>query len=216
MKNFLQLKWMLALLLISVTCSHLSAQNLKEVFSNTETPITYLGIDFTQARLINLSELPSDIRDRHYPAINDLIVNEPKKYDVAGAFNKSNINSDIGLVAKRNATINLEEMKSTNTADYNRLKSSDIDKLVSGFDFAGKKGIGLLFVMDGMSKANKGAGMWVTLVDMATKKVLLTEMIVGKTSIGFGFRNYWANPVEEVIKQIGKKKYKEWKASYGG
>ncbi|MBC7686873.1 MAG: hypothetical protein H7211_01705 [Aquabacterium sp.] len=207
---------LVAFLFLLGTTQPLFAQSLKEVFNSPETPVFYLGVDFTLARLIDAPEVASDIRDRQYPAINDLIVNESKKYDLAAAFHKSNIDHDLGLVAKRNAKINTEEIKSTNSADYNRLKEEDITKLVNGFNFEGKKGIGLLFVADGMSKGKKSEGLWVTLIDMAAKKVLMTERMEGKTGMAFGFRNYWATPIRAVIDDIEKKKYKEWKSKYGG
>jgi hypothetical protein len=114
--------WLILISLFSVIQSA-SAQSLKEVFSSSETPLFYLGVDFTQARLINDATASAmDIRDRHYPAINDLIVNEPKKFDLQGAFHKTKIEHDMSLVAKRNAKINTETILSTNSADYNRLK----------------------------------------------------------------------------------------------
>jgi hypothetical protein len=216
MKRMKIYQWLIAFLFLAGATQTANAQTLKDVFNSSETPIFYLGVDYTLARLIDAPENPMDIRDRYFPAINDLIVNEPKKYDLAGAFHKSNIDHDLSYVTKRNAKINTEQIKSTNSADYNRLKEEDISKLVKGFDFGGKKGVGLLFVVDGMSKARKGAGIWVTLVDMGTKKVLMTERMEGKTSMAFGFRNYWANPIRDVIGDIESKKYKEWKAKYGG
>lgn len=215
MKRIHQLTRVLSLFVLLFSAFQLKAQSLKDVFNSSETPVFYLGVDYTLARIIDATELASDMRDRHFPAINDLIVNEPKKYDLAAAFHKSSIEHDLSFVAKRNAKINTEEIKSTNSADYNRLKEDDIKKLVKGFDFGGKKGIGLLLVVDGMSKAKKGAGVWVTLIDMGAKKVLMTELVEGKTGIGFGFRNYWANPLRDVIDDIEKSKYKEWKAKYG-
>lgn len=216
MKLVNKLNWLFASLFMFSIVQTVNAQGLKDVFNSSETPVFYLGVDYTQARLIDASESPSDIRDRYYPAINDLVVNEPKKYDLAGAFHKSNIDHDLSLVAKRNAKINTEEIKSTNSADYDRLKEEDISKLVRGFDFGGKKGVGVLFVVDGMSKARKGAGVWVTFIDMGAKKVLMTERMEGKATMAFGFRNYWANPIRDVIQDIEKKKYKEWKSKYGG
>ena len=216
MKRVNKLTALVAFLFLLGNTQPLFAQTLKEVFNSSETPLFYLGVDFTLARLIDAPEVASDIRDRHYPAINDLIVNESKKYDLAAAFHKSNIDHDLGLVAKRNAKINTEEIKSTNSADYNRLKEEDITKLVKGFDFEGKKGVGLLLVVDGMSKGKKGEGIWVTLIDMTAKKVLMTERMEGKTGMAFGFRNYWATPIRAVIDDIEKKKYKEWKSKYGG
>ena len=216
MKRIYTLTRAVTFLLLFISAKPIAAQTLKDVFNSSETSLFYLGVDFTQARLIDAPELASDIRDRHYPAINDLIVNEPKKYDLAAAFHKSNIDHDLSFVAKRNAKINTEEIKSTNSADYNRLKEEDIRKLVKEFDFGGKKGIGLLMVVDGMSKAKKAAGVWVILIDMGSKKVLMTELVEGKTGMAFGFRNYWANPIKDVIDEVEKKKYNSWKAKYGG
>jgi hypothetical protein len=215
MKRTSKLSWLMVLLFLCGAIQISSAQSVKDVFNSSETPIFYLGVDFTLAKLIDAPEAALDVRDRYYPAINSLIVNEPKKYNLAGAFHKSNIDHDLAMVDKRNAKINGEEIKSTNTSDYSRLTDADITKLVKSWDFAGKKGVGLMIVVEGMSKARKGASMWVTLVDMGSKKVLMTERMEGKTSMGFGFRNYWANPIRDVIEDIEKKKYNEWKSKYG-
>jgi hypothetical protein len=215
MKKMHKLISLTLLLFLCGSLQSVMAQTAKDVFSSSETPVYYLGVDFTLAKLIDAPESAIDVRDRNYPAINDLIVNEPKKYDLASAFHKGSIDHDLSLVAKRNAKINAEEIKSTNTADFNRLKEEDIKKLVQNWDFSGKKGVGLLIVMEGMSKARKAASMWVTLVDMASKKVLMTERMEGKTGMAFGFRNFWANPIKDVIEDIEKKKYNAWKSKYG-
>ena len=72
-----------------------------------------------------------------------------------------------------------------------------------------------MFIVEGMSKSAKAASVWVTFVDVKTKKVLHTERIEGKAG-GFGFRNYYAAAIKNVLDQIEKKKYKEWKSQYGG
>ncbi|MEJ7587132.1 MAG: hypothetical protein WKI04_06190 [Ferruginibacter sp.] len=208
-----KIKWVVAFLLLSGFIP-VAAQNLKDVFNSSETPVFYLGVDFTQARLIDASEDAADIRDRSFPAINQVVVNEPKKYDLAAAFHKSAIDHDLAIVAKRNAGINFIDIKSTNTADYDRLSEDDIKKIVRNYNFGGKKGVGLLFIMDGMSKSRKGAGVWVTFIDMGARKVLLTERMQGKP-MGFGFRNYWAGALKDVIEDIEKTKYNEWKSKYG-
>jgi hypothetical protein len=191
------------------------AQTAKEVFNSSETPLLYLGIDFKKARVIDDALAnANDIRDRQFAGINDVVINEPKKYKLEEAFHKTSINHDLGLVAKRNQKVNAEEIKSTNTGDFNRLKQADIETLVKGFNFEDKKGTGLLFVVEAMSKSQKSAAIWVTLVDMKTKKVLLTERIEGKAS-GFGFRNFWASTIKEVLDDIKTGKYDEWKSKYG-
>jgi hypothetical protein len=56
-----------------------TAQTIKDVFTSSETSILYLGIDYTQARLIGGTEgTGTQVRDL-FPAINNVVINEPKK-----------------------------------------------------------------------------------------------------------------------------------------
>jgi len=191
------------------------SQTLKEFFNSSEVTALYLGIDFTKAKLIDdATANEMDIRDRQYAGINDLVVTETKKFDLNAAFHKSNIDHDLGLVAKRNQKADAGQIKSTNTSDFHRLKEEDINTLVKGFDFGDKKGIGILFVMEAMSKSGKAAAIWVTFIDMKAKKVLLTERIESKTSMAIGFRNFWASTIKNLLNTIEDKKYKEWKSKY--
>jgi len=190
------------------------AQTLKDVFTNSETTVFYYGVDFTKAKVIDDEKAnASDIRDRQFTGINKLIIDEPDKFDLKSAFNRS-IDHDLSTVDARNEKANAEAIISSNSGDFHRLKESDIDALVKGFDAKDKKGVGLLFIVEGMSKSEKALSAWVTLFDPKTKKVLLTERMEGKAS-GFGFRNYWAGGVRSIITEIKKKKYSEWKSKYG-
>ena len=189
------------------------AQTAKDVFGNSETPILYLGIDFTKAKIIDEPTSEFEIRDKYYPGINDVIVGEPKKYDLKGAFHKSFIDHDLGAVMTRNAKINAEDIKSTNTADFHKFQASDVETLVRGFDFGDKKGVGLLFVAEAFSKSEKATAIWVTLVDMKSRKVLMTERMQGKSG-GFGLRNTIATSVKNIIEEIEKTKYNIWKTKY--
>jgi len=217
MKRSLKLNWLFTALLFCGISSSAFSQTLKDFFTNSETAVVYLGIDFTKAKLINYpNPNPMDIKDRIYNAINDVVVNEPKKYDFVGAFHKSNITTDLTAVRERNGKINAEDIVSSNTADFNRLKESDIASVVKALNLSGKKGIGILFVMEGMKKDDKNgdASMWTVLIDLSSKKVLMTERFESKAT-GFGFRNYWASTFKITLDAIEKKKYKEWKDKYG-
>jgi hypothetical protein len=186
----------------------------KDVFGNSETQVLYLGIDFTKTKIIDDATANAlDIRDRQYAAVNDLIINEAKKYDLKSAFHKSYIDHDLGLVSQMNSKINAEEIKSTSTADYHRLQPADIESVVRGYNFSGKKGVGLLFVAEAVSKSEKAIAVWVTLIDMNSRKILMTERMEGKVG-GFGFRNYIAAGIKNILETIEKKKYEEWKKKY--
>jgi len=218
MKRTNKLNWLFAVLLLCGISQTAFSQTLKDFFGSSETPVVYLGVDFTKAKLINYpNPNPIDIKDRIYNSINDVVVNEPKKYDINSAFHKSNITSDLTAVRASNQKINAEEIVSSNTADFSRLKEADISAVVKKLDISGKKGIGILIVMEGMKKDDKNgdASMWVVLIDLSTKKVLLTDRFESKAT-GFGFRNYWASTIKITLDAIEKKKYKEWKEKNAG
>ena len=189
MKRTQKLSWLFAFVLFFGSSTQIFSQTLKEVFNDSESPLTYLGIDFSKARLLDIGNA-DDIRNRLYGSINELIVSEPKKFDLKGAFRKSNINHDFGAVSKNNSKTNLNDIISTNSADFDRFQESDIASIVKALDLSGKDGVGFLFVMEAMRKVDKKgeAAIWVTLVNMKTKKVLMTERIITKAT-GIGLVN---------------------------
>lgn len=216
MKRINKLSWLLTIALFCGITTSAYSQTLKDVFSNSASPIFYLGIDFSKAKLLDNGN-PDDIRNRLYASINQLIVNEPKKFDLKSAFHKNNIDYDFGPVNKSNSQANLNDILSTNFADFKRFKESDVTAIVKNLDLSGKTGIGLLFVMEAMRKQNKkgDASVWVTLIDMKTKKLLMTERMESKGKGGIGFRNYWASAIKDLLDDIEDSKYKEWQAKYG-
>lgn len=212
MKRVIRL-FVLILLLLPATAAF--SQTLKDVFANSETPLLYLGIDFTKARLIDDAGADADeIRDRHFAAINDVVVNEPKRYEINKAFNRSSVDHDLSFVLKKNEKADADLIKSSKTSDFQRLKEADINTLVKGYDFDNKKGVGILLVMEAMGKSAKAAAIWVTLVDMKSRKVLMTERMESKVAAGFSFRNYWASSIRNLLETIDKRKYSEWKKKY--
>ncbi|MET0242557.1 MAG: hypothetical protein ABW174_03775 [Flavitalea sp.] len=203
----------LLLTFVSITMAGTS-QTLSEVF-NSESKLFYLGIDFTKARVIDdagVNEI--DVRDKQFGGINDLIINEPKRYDLAKAFHRSEIDHDLGPVAARNAKVNAADIKSTSASDFERLKEADIASIVKSFNYGKASGTGILFVMEGMSKTRKSASIWVALIDIKSKKLLMTERIESKVAGGFSWRNYWASSIRTLIESIEKSKFKEWKKKY--
>jgi hypothetical protein len=195
---------------------YLQAQDLsaKAFFNSDAVPAVFLGIDFTQAKLINddLSNA-TVIQSQQFNGINDLVVHENKKYDVQDAYHRTNWTTDVKEVESRNSKSSPDQLKSSNDADLTRLNQSDIEKLVKNFDFSDHKGYGVLLVMEGMDKTQKMATIWFTLVDMGAKKVLVTDRVEGKLGSGFGFRNYWASAIKNAISKAKSKHYDQWKSS---
>jgi hypothetical protein len=202
---------MIAFFLVCGTLQSVMAQTAKDIFNSSETPITYLGIDFTNAKLIGDPGADAiDIRNRYFSSINEVVINEPKKYDLQKALEKSNVSNDLSFVRAKNEKVDADKIKSSSSSDANRFSKSTIEDIVKGYNFGGKKGVGLMFIMESMDKTAKQGSMYVTFIDMASRKVILTERMTGEAG-GFGFRNYWVKPVSDVIEKIQKRKYKEWK-----
>ncbi|CAN5818841.1 hypothetical protein BH11BAC4_BH11BAC4_12040 [soil metagenome] len=214
MKRLNFLSRFFAIVLSFVVFQSANAQTLKEFFGSSEIPTVYLGIDFSKAKLINSPTAnPTDIKGRLFRSINDVVVNEPKKFTFTDVFHKSSVSSDLTAVHAKNEKINSEEIVSSKSEDFNRLKESDITAAVKGLNLSGKKGIGILFVFEAMKNVEKGdelAAVWTVLIDLQTKKVLLTERFEVKAK-GFGFRNTWASAIKATLDEIEKRKYKEWK-----
>jgi hypothetical protein len=81
--------------------------------------------------------------------------------------------------------------------------------MVNAYDFSGKTGYGIVFIVASLSKPGDYASMFVTIVDMESKKILLSRPLRGKPS-GFGIRNYWGHTVYEILNQVKKTEYKNW------
>jgi len=214
MKRILQFTASLAILLTLSTT--LAAQTLKEFFNNTDLHLTYLGIDYTKNKLINNSEANTyDIKNKLYQSVNELVVNEPRNYDVSAAFRKTNVSKDLSAMKTKNDRIIADDIPSMNGSDFSRLKEADIAAAVRELSLS-KAGIGLVFVMEGMKHEGKKryGAVWATLIDMKSKKVLMTERFEMEAT-GAGFRNMWASVIKKTLNVIEKKKYKEWKEKYG-
>jgi hypothetical protein len=209
------LRWMTALFFFPV-CTQGQSLPAESFFKNDSIPALYLGIDFTKAKLINDEVSKAEIiQGRQFKGINDLIVKEYKKYEVQEAFQRKNWQVDLSGVDIRNQKVNPDQLKSVNDSDLYRLGESDIDTLVNDFSYGGHKGYGILLIVEGMSKSKKIMTIWFALVDMEAKKVLYTDMLEGRESGGFGFRNYWSSAIKNAINQVKNGKYDEWKVSLG-
>ena len=200
-------------LLFALNLTSATAQSAADIFNSSKTEITWLGVDFTQVKVLGETGTvsPSEMVGL-FAKINDVIINEGEKYDFKKALNKNDVPYDLGSVTKANAEIDGEKILSTSSAEKGRITPETIAELVKGYN-AKAEGIGLIFFMETLDKPQEKGTMWVTFFSLDSKKVLLTEQMSGKAA-GFGFRNHWARTVYEVLNDIKKSKYKAWKTKY--
>lgn len=209
-------RMMMLVLLATLTGLAVNAQaSLKDVFANKETPLFYYGIDFTNIKVIDDAAINAeDVVSRQFNGINDVVVNEPKKYTIAEAFRKSQVDHDLSFVSERNKTVDPKKLNSTTASDFERLTQKDIEATVAKLKTGSNTGVGLVLVAEALSKGKKAMAVWVTFIDSKTKKVLYTERMEAKMSTAFSLRNQWASCIKNLIDDIDKKKFKEWKKKF--
>jgi hypothetical protein len=207
--------WLLLIFFVPLSMSG-QDKAANNFFSSDSVPALYLGIDFTKAKLINDEKSdPVIIQGQQFPGINRLIIDEPKKYDIQEAYHRIFWGISLDAVNLRNQKISPDSLKSTNDNDLLRLNRTDIENLVAGFDFGNHTGYGVLLIVEGMDKTKKMITIWYTLVDMGSKKIIVTERVPGKLGSGFGFRNYWASAIKNTIGNVKSDIYDQWKKNTG-
>jgi len=192
----------------------INAQTAQNLFRQ-DVQVTWLGIDFSHVKIIgNFAEFFDagekstwQIRDIYFPSWNALIMEEPAKYDIRGMLRKGDIVFDLDMISAINAQTPLEMMEAYKTI---RFTGEDIQSFLKSYDLKGREGIGVVFIAECLNKNALEALYHFVAFDMPSGKVLLHERLRGQPS-GFGLRNYWANSIHKVIRNIRDYYYWEWK-----
>lgn len=209
------MKKLILILLSVVTFSVFSQNTIKEVF--TSNTIVWYGLNFSKAKMIGQFDQAmgageasgSDLKNKWIPAWNSIILTEPKNFKIKEAFQKDEVFYDITSNEKLNANINSEELMTFNSYKFDN-DQKIVKDVVAKLKGEKAEGIGVTFIVESFNKSLDEAVFYVTVFDIKTKNILITERIVGKP-VGIGLRNFWAGAVKHVIKQITTDYYKIWK-----
>jgi hypothetical protein len=207
------MKNILLLLMLTVFAFPARAQNGRDLF-RPDIPVTWLGIDYSHCKLIgNFAEFAEagrkstwQIRDTYFPKWNAIIMHEPEKYDVRGMLRKGDMGFDLEMVTRINSQTPLAEMEVFSPVKYSE---EDIRSFVNQYEIRDKNGIGIVLVAESMNKIMSEAWYHFVAIDMSTGNVILQERLRGQPS-GIGLRNYWANSIHKVIRNIQEYYYWEW------
>jgi hypothetical protein len=201
-------------LVVGFTTVISSAQEMQDIFDKN-TKITWLGLDFTGAKLIGDRERLGSTSDVMHliEAWNDLIIKEREKFDVAKAIQKDKVIEALDVAKEHNASLDISEFFSNEEKDFNHLRENDVNAIIADYDFKGNSGIGVIFIVDAFSKLNQQASVWVTFLNMDTKEVFFTERVMGEPG-GAGLRNFWANSIYDIINKMRKKEFENWRKKH--
>lgn len=190
------------------------AQQMQDIFDRN-TKITWLGLDFTGARIIGDRERLGSLSDVQHliEAWNDLMISESSKFDVAAAIDKIRTTDAIDVTKDHNASLDIKDILSSNIKDHFHLRPKDIDAIIADYDFKDNTGIGLMFNVESFSKLNEEGAIWITFIDLNKKSVFFSERLTSKPS-GFGMRNYWGGAIYGILKKMEKKEFEMWRKKY--
>jgi hypothetical protein len=208
------MKKLLFIIFTLLNAAAASADNtMADVFAG-KTKVTFLGLDFTQAKYIGAAGFadPGAIENQHLASWNNLIEMEPKKFSLQKPLHLG----DDQYASKVEDMIKVNKaakVAGNITEEDHSITEDQVKKSVSKYALSEKDGVGVVYVVENLSKTAERMSVWVTFIDLKTKKVLHTERVEGKAG-GFGFRNYWAGAVYKINQEIGSKLYKKWSAAY--
>ena len=196
-------KFLIALFSIVILSAGLQAQTIDDVKKAKQW--TWFGIDYTQCYFLTPMDFPNvtDLEDK-ITAWNDLIILEQDKY-IGKTIGRKDINFYVDMIKDMNKEIDVRSRLSEDAFLTSHLDPNMIQGIIDGYFIdEGMTGIGLVLIAESYSKPNVKGAYYVTFFDMATKKVITTERMLGKAQ-GFGLRNYWAKSYHQVLVAIGKK-----------
>jgi hypothetical protein len=210
------MKKLLLFVMVLLVGGKVSAQNsMADLFSG-KAKLVFLGLDFTQAKYIGKIGFtdPAAIQNQHMVSWNNLIEMEPKKFSLQKPFSLKDDQymSKVEDMVKFNKAANVAD---NITDDEYSITEDQVKKSVAKYSLSEKDGIGVVYVVESLSKTAEKLTAWVTFIDLSTKKVLYTEKVEGKAG-GFGFRNYWAGGVYKINNEIDSKLYKKWSKQFKG
>lgn len=158
--------------------------------------IVWYGVDFSLSRFTLVTENPSVIVNQYLPAINNLILAEPEKYDIKKFFNKKEVKSVIKVTTDRNSKIDPSSL--VTDSEY-RIEADQVNQLVKSLQLEENDGIGLIFIAENLNKATQVGSYYVCFFDIATRNIIDSRRMEGK-AVGIGFRNYWAGSIYNIMK----------------
>ena len=153
--------------------------------------ITWYGLDFSKGKLENDFKNPKELIQAFINGWNEYVVSPQS--DISGLLKKEHLDVDLSIVTERN--LNFSNSKEN-------LTKGIISQMISGYKVHKTEGIGLVFIIDSFDKSTEKANVWVTFFDIASKKVLLTQQVPGKTKRSSSMVLHWGTAMLDIMSGV--------------
>lgn len=201
---------LIAMMMLSLS---LIGQTRAEVTSSPDA-LVWCGLDYSEVKMIGTDDFrdPDGIFPGMLDAWNALFMKEmlPSLEKMASPL-RSDVTAVEGPNSKAKASqIVHEDGTKDEMVTPTDITEKDIAAAVKNYKIKYNDGLGLVFIMDRLVRAQETGCLYVVFFDIASRKVVYSERMCTKSG-GIGFRNYWFSPVKEVVKKLPKI-YKDVKA----
>ena len=177
-----------------------------EVAAEAKT-LVWCGLDYSQVKMIGTMDFrqPNQIFPGTLLEWNGLFMKEmlPKLEAMSPS-----VESDLHAVEDRNqkasaSQIEREDGTRAEKVDPTDITATKIADIVISYKLKHDSGVGLVFIMDRLVKAQEVGCLYVVFFDIGSRKVLHSERIVAPAG-GYGFRNYWFRPIKTAVEKLPK------------
>ncbi|NME66526.1 hypothetical protein [Flammeovirga aprica] len=191
------------LLLLVLFLAHLSSYGQNNLLKNPE--VRFYGVDFTHASFIGRQGFqdPEDLQKNYLRKWNDLVLNEPNKYNIKKYFNKSQVHYDMKAVNKRNNLVDPNKLVIDSQEEHQKIREEDFNEIVNGLPTTENEELGMVLVVETFNKLSSKGTTWSVLFNTKTKEILYRQYHMSDPS-GFGVRNYWGFTLYRTLRYTGK------------
>jgi len=171
---------------------------LPAAVTDPSIPVTWLGLDFEEALIIGDASLDMPSFTGIYARrINDMIENEPKRYDLVKYLKKTRVYYETEMLNESNAIIFGNNFVPS-APDLQGFTMEEIAGLVADYSLASTEGVGVVLIVRAMNRSKRKLTANLTYIDMEDKSVLYTREFTVSAG-GVEWAAYWANAVRRVL-----------------
>jgi len=208
------MKKLFIILLLLFSVKFITAQDLRRVLLDPYYPIDFIGLDFSEVKLIgsiSSYEPAYEVKRRFFPEWNDMFYTQPNKFNVAEFLKKDRVDYSTENMISINDKVDANELISRKpTKEFTRVK---LQEMVNNYNFEFINEVAMVFIINSLDKPRRQTKLNVVFFNTNSKNILLSIQLVTEPA-GGGFRNYWIGSIYYALKELGKTEYKKWKKLY--
>jgi len=191
-----------------------NSQDLKDVLLNKKYEIDFVGIDFSETKLVGTSgdfRNPRRIIKDYFSRWNNMFHIDADKYELTNYFRKEQVNLLTETLDGINDSTDPHNLVVHITPK--RLKENIIQSMINKYDVVSDNEVSMVLIVNSLNKLRKQAVIDVVYFNNKSKEILFKTTLTPEPG-GFGLKNYWEGAFLNLFKQIKKKEYKKWKKKY--